>query len=235
MLMAIAAWKGSRRWMLSAAAVLAVFSSSIFSSLLLETLEFRYPVIAAASAVRTDAIVVLGGVTRSAQSYPEVRFDLSDTAERIDEGLRLYQAGVAPALVLTSGNRLTPIPEEGDHLRRYAIETQRIPAENILHTRRLSHNTAEEAENVQELMKAYGWTTVTLVTTASHMPRAVMLFQRVGVEVVPHPVDFRSLRDPQEPFGNTLFPRAEFLNQTETALREYYGIIYYRIFRRPRG
>jgi len=56
-----------------------------------------------------------------------------------------------------------------------------------------------------------------------------MLFTRADLQVVPHPVDFRSFRDPREPPGNSWFPRSDFLNQTEIGMREYYGMLFYKL------
>lgn len=225
-LLAIAFYKRSRVWIFVSAAMLALLSSSFFSGWILGSLENRYPVIPPSAAIHTDAIVILGGITRTTQTHANARFDLSDSAERIDEGIRLFHAGIAPLIVLTSG-RHPPETEEGDHLDRYLLE-HNVPATNVIHTRLLSHNTDEEAANVQDLLQTNGWHQVTLVTSAFHMPRAMMLFHKAKVSVIPHPVDFRSYRDPLEPKGNGWFPRADFLNQTELALREYYGILYYK-------
>jgi uncharacterized SAM-binding protein YcdF (DUF218 family) len=230
--MGIAIYKRSRMWMFGAAALLALFGSSPISSLLVVSLESRYPVLAPAAAVHTDAIVILGGITKSTQSYPAARFDLNDQTERMDEGARLYHAGTAPVVVLTSGGLGRQPSEEGDHLRRYLIEILQVPAEDIVHTSRLSRNTAEESLQVGELAKARGWKSITLVTSAYHMPRSMLLFARTGLQANPHPVDFRAIHDPQEPVGSRWFPRADFLNQTEMAMREYYGIAYYQLFGR---
>jgi uncharacterized SAM-binding protein YcdF (DUF218 family) len=228
-LLGIAFYKRSRAWTLAAALILALLSSSFFSSWILGSLENAYPVVSPDTAPRTDAIVVLGGITRTTPTHPNARFDLSDSVERIDEGARLYRAGVAPFVVLTSGNHDRNPPEEGDFLRQFLLDRYGVPAEAVVHTARLSYNTSEEAANVRELMRARGWSRITLVTSAFHMSRAMMLFHKAKLDPVAHPVDFRSYRDPHEPAGNTWFPRSDFLNQTEIALREYYGIAYYKL------
>ena len=51
-------------------------------------------------------------------------------------------------------------------------------------------NTADEAVAVKKM--ALG-NKIILVTSAFHMPRAQMLFEKEGFEVVPYPVDFKSL------------------------------------------
>jgi uncharacterized SAM-binding protein YcdF (DUF218 family) len=60
------------------------------------------------------------------------------------------------------------------------------------------------------------------------MRRACVLFTRAGFQVVPFPVDF------QVSVGRTftmldLMPTAGSLRQTETALREWYGWLFYQL------
>jgi hypothetical protein len=62
------------------------------------------------------------------------------------------------------------------------------------------------------------------------MPRAARQFQRTGVDCIFFPVDFR--RDRSRPLMLLDFlPTAEALAETETALRECYGNLFYRVFR----
>jgi uncharacterized SAM-binding protein YcdF (DUF218 family) len=232
-LLAVAAYKRSRAWSVAAAVTLVILSSSVFSNYLLSTLETAYPVVSPADVQPADAIVVLGGITRSAPTYPEQRFDLSEAVERIDEAIRLYRADKAPYLVLTSGGH-APVVEEGDFLRKYAIEDRDLPSGAVLHTALVGHNTAEEALEVKRLVVEKGWRNVILVTSAFHMPRSVRLFRRANVDgIVPYPVDFRSFRDPREALGASWLPRAGFLENTEVAMREYYGIVYYNLVSKP--
>jgi uncharacterized SAM-binding protein YcdF (DUF218 family) len=71
---------------------------------------------------------------------------------------------------------------------------------------------------------------VLLVTSAFHMPRARRLFERAGMSVIPFPVDFKvsaarviSVLD--------FLPAAGALTQTEIAMREWYGRLYYLVVR----
>jgi hypothetical protein len=61
------------------------------------------------------------------------------------------------------------------------------------------------------------------------MPRSAYLFRRAHVECIIFPVDFRVARE-----GNLtlldFLPGASGLNNTEMALREIYGNLYYRLF-----
>jgi uncharacterized SAM-binding protein YcdF (DUF218 family) len=72
---------------------------------------------------------------------------------------------------------------------------------------------------------------IILVTSAFHMRRAKMLFERQGFEVEPFPVDFQTSDRPRTTILSFL-PKAEFLEDSETAMREGVGILYYSIFKR---
>ena len=77
---------------------------------------------------------------------------------------------------------------EGDVLRQRAIQLG-ISDTSVISTRKV-RNTAEEAIEVASLLPPES--TVLLVTSAFHMPRALQLFNRQGVSVLPFPVDFQS-------------------------------------------
>jgi uncharacterized SAM-binding protein YcdF (DUF218 family) len=67
---------------------------------------------------------------------------------------------------------------------------------------------------------------ILLVTSAYHMSRAEILFRRAGLEVIPFPVDF------QTKLGITprsFIPSGGALQQTDAALHEIYGRVYYWI------
>ena len=57
-----------------------------------------------------------------------------------------------------------------------------------------------------------------------------MLFARAGLDVLPFPVDFQVSEGKRFTLMDVL-PRGESLSQSETALRELYGLAYYRLFR----
>ena len=73
--------------------------------------------------------------------------------------------------------------------------------------------------------------TVLLITSAFHMPRAQRLFQRQGLSVLPFPVDFQAtgawaenlLQNPLN-----LAPTADGLQSSSRAIREAIGRTLYR-------
>jgi uncharacterized SAM-binding protein YcdF (DUF218 family) len=103
-----------------------------------------------------------------------------------------------------------------------------VPAEKIVLTP-LVGDTADEARAAAALCRGHGWKHVLLVTSGWHMPRAAWLFRHAGVDFTPFPVGFQ--RDPRRPrVLLDFFPHADALGTTEIALRESYGLMYYRIF-----
>ena len=69
---------------------------------------------------------------------------------------------------------------------------------------------------------------ISLVTSASHHPRAVKYFEEFGVKVLPIPVEHFS-RIQIEPMID--FPNARSLYRSERAIHEYLGLIYQKYMR----
>jgi len=179
-----------------------------------------------------QAIVVLSGGRIQAPGDPPVS-EWAD-ADRFYGGIELYKAKKAPLLVFTGGwSPWQPEAKpEGEVLIGYAMDLG-IPRDHMLTTAKVV-TTDEEAHAVADLLAAHPGTNaaprVLLVTSAYHMQRAQMLFARAGIETVPFPVDFKV------PVGRK-FTLLDMLpgstGETDTAIRELYGLLYYRL--RPRG
>ena len=219
-----------KRWpAILAAAVLYLSSMGVVANPLIGWLESRYPAVPIAQAGKADAIIVLSGIF-GPPVKPGYLVNLSESVERLEGGIVLHQNGAAPWLVFTGGR----IPwdgrrkVEGEDSREVAV-ARGVAADKILITREVG-NTADEAQAVADLMRTRGWKRIILVTTGWHMPRAAWLFRRAGVECTVFPVDFRC--DPTRRITVLDFlPNAGALEGTETALREIYGNLFYRLFR----
>ena len=213
----------------AALAVLWLSSTSPVSDTLMRAVEgwqVRQPV---ASVPKADAVVVLSGMLRIVPGREET-VEWLDAVDRIDAGVALARADRAPLLVFTS----EWFPWDAGGMDKGRMLADRavglgIPRHRIVITGRVS-NTADEAGAVSEALKAHGVThkpkSVILVTSAFHMRRSALLFARAGFAVRPFPVDFRTSAEPLA-FVD-LFPKAGSLFNTETALREVYGYLYYR-------
>jgi len=65
-----------------------------------------------------------------------------------------------------------------------------------------------------------------LITSAYHIPRSIETFQKVAMNPIPAPADFKIEGD-----YNLLdfFPNAQNLKNTDSAFHEYFGILFYRL------
>jgi uncharacterized SAM-binding protein YcdF (DUF218 family) len=173
------------------------------------------------------AIVVLGGGRHPAPG-PLRRTEWVD-ADRFFGGLDLFRAGRAPLLLFTGGaiSLQSGLPTEGEVHRQQALALG-LPAKALAVTPYV-RNTAEEARAVAAQLPR--GSRVLLVTSAFHMPRARVLFERQGLAVVPYPVDFQARGTWA---GSVLgdfrywFPSADGLEGSSRALREMLGRLLYR-------
>lgn len=106
-----------------------------------------------------------------------------------------------------------------------------VPAPQIVKTTRVT-STAEEAQAVATLLRGRlaGAPRILLVTSAFHMSRARMLFERTGMSVIPFPVDFK-VSAGQGLSVLAFLPTAAALAQTEMTMREWYGRLFYLVVR----
>ena len=224
----VVALRTRRRWPIVVALVLLwAASTPIVSNLLMCAVEDWRVRQVTSDAPNADAIVVL---SFSIRAVPDdaTSFEFDDF-DRFLGGFDLYKAGKAPRLIFTGGwNPWKPnLPLVGDVLIARARDFG-VPASALSTTGKAS-NTEQEAEGVAQLLgvgKSPTTPRILLVTSAYHMSRAEMLFRRAGLEVIPFPVDF------QTKLGITprsFIPNSGALNQTDAALHEIYGRVYYWI------
>jgi uncharacterized SAM-binding protein YcdF (DUF218 family) len=105
--------------------------------------------------------------------------------------------------------------------RRQLIQLGITPAGIMMDDK--SRNTVENAKNTAEILKSNGFKHPILVTSAYHMERAVMDFNRFGISVLPFPTDYLTSGhfDVSVP---EMVPSADYLRKTEIALQQYLGI-----------
>ena len=187
---------------------------------LLGPLESRYPpVLDATRYPRAVAVVVLGSGYNPVPGLP-VTSQLSGTGlVRLDEGIILYRQLPGAHLVVSGGS----VYGSGTIAHGYARAARAlgVPASDLvkLDTPR---DTAEEARAVRTLLGP--GRPFLLVTSASHMPRAMRLFRLQGLKPIPAPTRYESLRENRNRF-NYLVPSALQLRKTERALHEYMGLL----------
>ena len=118
-----------------------------------------------------DTIVVLGTPADSdGNPTPEL-------LDRVTEAVHEYQRGVAPRIIVTGAaahNRFV----EADVMARVA-EAQGVPPAQILEESQ-ALDTIQNACYSARVMSAHGWHSAEVVSSASHLPRAAMIFSNLS-------------------------------------------------------
>ena len=169
------------------------------------------------------AVVVLGGGWWPDAARPITSQLNQNSAIRLFEGLRLLRALPGARLVVSGGSRN---PERPPSALGYAqaARDMGVPAELIL-VLDGPLDTAQEARAVRETLG--GGSSLILVTSAAHMPRAMRHFQAVGLDPIPAPTQYLTGRGrPTSLLG--WLPSSQSLRKSETAWHEYLGLLAWR-------
>lgn len=174
-----------------------------------------------------DAVIVLGGGLDPGATERSGRPEYNAAPERILRGYELLREGRARRMLI-SGGSLDRRPQaviEAEVLARQLQQWGIAPERLVIEGR--SRNTRENALESEKLVRAHGWQSLLLVTSAAHMPRAQGCFAAVGLRPDTLPVDVRASAVPWR-MGSWL-PRAGALNASTDALRELAGRVVYRL------
>lgn len=137
------------------------------------------------SATRFDAIIVLGAaIDRDGNAGPVL-------LSRLTEAVREYERGVAPRIIVTGGMQKGHI--QARVMARLA-EAQGVPPAAVL-VEPNAENTIENACFSARIMKEHGWKSAEVVTSASHLPRAGMIFDKMPIEWRAHEAPSLSAED----------------------------------------
>ena len=206
--------------------VLWVASTPVLARWLIAELEGRHPPIHESEAPAADAIILLGGAVRQPLP-PRVGPDLSAAADRLLAAARLYRAGKAPVIVIAAVSIPWEATQASEAELTAALLVEFGVPRDVLVLETESRNTRENALNTAEIFDARGWRTGLLVTSATHMPRALATFRKVGLEVTPVATDVAVTYPLQMGFFSFL-PRARVLAGTTSAVKEWIGYAVYR-------
>ncbi len=123
--------------------------------------------------------------------------------------------------VIVSGtNPLLPTSEEALGVKRFFVN-RGLPQDNILIDGN-SRNTWESIRNVEEMVREDPFF---LVTSAYHMKRALKEFEKIEASPIPAPTDFKVKTGKYTALD--FFPDAHNLKNSDIALHEYLGMIWY--------
>lgn len=190
-------------------------STGIVGDALMRGIESRY---SPPTEPHGDAIVMLGGgATKDTPDIDGVGMLTSSPSSRMLTAARLYRVTHLP-IVLSGGQVYTDSGTEAVIGRRVLMGLGVDERDIFVETE--SINTTQNAEYTARILQGIGAKQPMLVTSAFHMPRAVLCFKNQGIDVVPYPTDFQANRETRDFHYNRLAPSADALLSSTIALRE---------------
>lgn len=206
-----------------ASALLFVASYAPLSNQLISRFESQVPQYQQGK-TPVDYIAVLGSWHQAVTTQP-VTSELSPTAiVRLAEGIRIYRMNPGSKLIFTGFRGIikdqVSYPEK---LRELAVSLG-VPAADIV----VLNGPQDTQEEAQVIANKISDSSLILVTTAAHMPRALLLFHQAGLDPIPAPTDYLS-----KPFKSWwVFPSARTLAHTEYWAHEQLGILWSDVIKR---
>lgn len=152
------------------------------------------PLTRAADARGAATVVILGGGNRAWRIGDlTVNVVAGNTGFRVIEGARLYRLLDRPTIVLCGGGAgPNPAAPESEAMRD-AIVQLGVPRDRLV-LERESQTTGEEAINVRRLLEGREGQPIVLVTSPTHMRRALVMFRAAGLNPVPSASAYQSDR-----------------------------------------
>ncbi len=201
--------------------VLAALSTPLVSQRLVAPLEAAAPALDPGNAPAVQWIAVLGASHIVSDHRPITSKVNAAGAVRLMEGLRQWRAQPEATLVVSgkgSGQPITYAGMAANFLRAFGVPDERI--------RRLDTptNTAQEAAAARGLI---GDDRFLLVTSASHMPRAIAAYEAQGMNPVPAPTHY--FTGDHYALPTQLTPAADNLAVASAAWHEYLGLLWGRL------
>jgi uncharacterized SAM-binding protein YcdF (DUF218 family) len=195
--------------------LLMVFSNNLFSNALLRPLEHRYPhmVIVHTGPAAPDLtyITVLGGSTNDDPDVSATSHISPDMMARLIEAVLLQRELPGSKLILSGGS------ESAEGMAKLAMALG-VRAEDILQVSG-PRDTEEESQTIAPIV---GLHRLILVTSASHMPRAMGFFRKRGLHPMAAPTDY--LAPHQKGESRYFFPDGYCLFKSQVAVYEYLGL-----------
>jgi uncharacterized SAM-binding protein YcdF (DUF218 family) len=232
-LLALVRWRRLGTAVLSVAGlILLVAGWSPLGPFALTILEGRFPQPRLSEPVA--GIIMLGGGVDTHVTADRSQVALNEAGERVTTIASLSRQFPDARLLLSGGANhvLTTQPLSESAVARDLLIDLGVSADRIEMEER-SRDTCENAIESRALAKPVPSEQWLLITSASHMARAVACFRAVGFEVVPVPVDFRTrgAADISRPTASI----SVGLQASDLAAHEWLGLLSYRLSGRTSG
>lgn len=174
-----------------------------------------------------DVGIVLGGIA----DYDNITkaHNFNKHADRLIDAEQLYHKGIIKKIMLSGGNGilLNDGYIEANAIRDHLLQNN-IPNEDII-IENTSRNTKENAFNSSEILKKkYKNGKFLIVTSAQHMRRSQLCFEKAGLKTTAFPTDCTTS---YTNFGieYMLLPRVSALEVWQILIHEWIGFLVYKI------
>lgn len=219
--------RAGRRVVLLSAALLALTGLSPVGHVLILPLEERFPRYDFEASGAPDGIVILGGAQDMSVTARRRAAAVNEAGERLIETAALARKFPDTKILFTGGSDAVFGDRESEASGAAAILTGLGIDRSRLMLEDQSRNTYQNALYSSRLAKPGSAERWLLITSASHMPRAIGSFRKAGFAVEPWPVDYRT-RGTEDRWR--FFPKpSEGWRRVDAAVREWVGLLAYRV------
>lgn len=174
-----------------------------------------------------DAIVVLGGSMGSDTNLSGYA-EMWTSADRVWQAARLWKGGKAPKIIATGDEARESTL---GLLKDFGVDEKCVEFLDARNTEEEARVVGEVVFNAEKQRGREAESKILLVTSAWHMKRARMMFEKYakGVEVVCAPADFEMSMAARK--GWSVLPDAYSLHLNSVAVHEWVGIVGYGVMR----
>ena len=164
-------------------------------------------------------VVVLSGGHKSDPNIPVTSRISGHSMIRLVEGIRILRLNPGAGLILSGGGAVDPVPEA--KVMAEVSQFMGVSKDDMI-IESASNDTKDQARLIKPIV---GTAPFVLVTSATHMPRSMALFQKMGMCPIPGPAGTTSrIKMPFSP--HNIFPSVSALDSTTEAVHEYLGLLW---------
>ena len=164
---------------------------------LLKPIEDKYPTWR--DEKRVQYVVVLGGGYTWNPNWAPSSNLINNSLPRLTEGIRLWYENPVSKLIFTGAAAKTNPVSTAEAGARVA-ESLGIPRSEII----VLDNPKDTEEEAAAVKEAIGDAPFLLVTSASHLPRAMIFFRRAGLTPLPAPANQLAIESPLNPWERAI-------------------------------
>ena len=167
-------------------------------------------------------VVVLSGGSSSDAHLPVTGRLSHASLVRLVEGIRIHRKLLKSKLILSGGGAFNTVAEAktmADVAVALGMNDEDIVVESE------SKDTKDQARLIRKIV---GNNRFVLVTSASHMPRSMALFEKRGMRPIPAPIGHK-VKERQNITPAIFFPSAGRIAKMEHAFYEYLGLVWAKL------